>query len=177
MYLKWLLLYEHLSVPLVMMGKFNLDHKIQKWGCSDLILEMLWSIHWRCPQIWYGILRTSGLKTTCLFRWKPIDFYWKFLLFLWPWQRSNWSCWCILGGSSIDVSTLLIKIFETQWQFMPPSKLPNVKTFYDHGDLKTRSRSNLWHSIKGFVIKHLRYKYQVSISNGCWLMDICLSLS
>ena len=43
----------------------------------------------------------------------------------------------MLGTSSIDVSTFIIKIFQTQKRhFMPLSKVSNVKTFCDHGDLE-----------------------------------------
>ena len=38
--------------------------------------------------------------------------------------------------------------------------------------MKTRSRLNLWHAIRGLIIIHLRYKYHVCTSNGYWLMDI-----
>ena len=41
--------------------------------------------------------------------------------------------------------------------------------------LKTQSRSNLWHALKGLVIIHHGYKYQVYIASGYWLIGICLS--
>ena len=76
---------------------WTLIHKIHKWGCNDLILSMPSSIHLRCLQVSYGTSGHSGLETICLFRWKPIDFHWKCLLLLWPWQRLNWSGSCKLG--------------------------------------------------------------------------------
>ena len=87
----------------------------------------------------------------------------RFLLMLWPWQRSNWSGWCMQQSSWRDISSVMIKIFQTRsWQFVPPSKVPTVKTFYDRGHLETKSGSKLWHAIKGLVIVHLGCKYQVS---------------
>ena len=81
---------------------------------SDLILGMPSSI-----QVWYGTPRPSDLKPMCLFRWIPlIYFHWECLLLLWPWQSSNWFGWCMLGSSSIKISTWRIIIFQTQrWQF------------------------------------------------------------
>ena len=138
-------------------GKIQLWLKIQKWWCSDLIQSMPCSIHLKCTQVWYGTPKPYGLKTLWLFRWKPIV----------QWQRSYWYGWCMLERSSIDVSTIMMKNFQIQrWQFVPTSKILNVKTFYDPGDLETRSRSNLWHAIKSLVIMPLGYKYQVSASNG-----------
>ena len=88
----------------------------------------------------------------------------KCLLLLWPWQRSNSSIWC-MSRSSQDASTLVIKIFQTQkWQFVPPSKVTNMKTFCDHGDLENKVNVKLRCTIKGLVIMHLRCKYQVSTS-------------
>ena len=68
------------------------------------------------------------------------------------------------------------------WIFIHGKNLPNpkmilyatfkdlkVNTFYDCGILKTWSRSD-WHAIKGLVIMHLGYLYQV-----CTLNDICPS--
>ena len=51
LYFKWLLIYGHLTTPLVIIGKFLLTHKIQKGGPSDLILGMPYSIHLRYPQV------------------------------------------------------------------------------------------------------------------------------
>ena len=35
----------------------------------------------------------------------------------------------------MDVSTIMIKVFQTQkWQFVPLTKVPNMKTFSDHGE-------------------------------------------
>ena len=51
------------------------------------------------------------------------------VLLLWPWQRSNWSGRCMQGSSSIDGSSVAIKIFWIQrWQSVPTSKVANVKT-------------------------------------------------
>ena len=128
--------------------------------------------------VWYGTPWPSGLKTICLFRWKTIDFSGKCLLLLWPSQRSNRSGWCMLSRSSLDVFTLMIKIFQTQsWQFVPPSKVTNVKNFYDPGNLVNKIKVKLMTCKKGLVIMHLKYKYQVSTSNSSWFMDICLSFS
>ena len=61
----------------------------------------------------------------------------------WPWQRSNWSGWCLLGRSLLDVSTLMIKIFQTQrWQFVQTSNVANVKTFCDFSDLENKVKVN-----------------------------------
>ena len=108
---------------------------------------------WYSPEVSKGLIyrthKPSSLKTTCLFRWKPTDFHWKCLLLWWLWQRSNWSGWCVLGWSSIDVPALMIKIFEIQrWQFMPTSKGPNVKTLYDPCDLENRVKIKLLTSNK-----------------------------
>ena len=127
-------------------------------------------------QVWYGTHGPCGLKAIWIFRGKPIDFYWKCLLLLWPWQRSNLYGWCMLTGSSIDVSTVMIRTFETQrWQYVPTSKVWNIKTFFYLVTLKTKSRSGLWHAIKGLVIMQLRYTYQVCTSNGYLFMNIYLS--
>ena len=68
---------------------------------------------------------------------------WKCLLLLWPWQRSIWSGWCLLGSSSIDVSTCRLKIFQTQrWQFVPLLKVSNVKTFNDRRELEKKVKFN-----------------------------------
>ena len=59
------------------------------------------------------------------------------------------------------VSTLMMKIFQTQrWEFMPTSKVPNVKTFQNPGDLKTKVKV-MRHAIKSLVIMHLGCKFQV----------------
>ena len=153
-----------------------ITHKIQKWGHSDLSLGKPYSIHLRCPQIWYGALRPIGLKTISLYRWIPIDFYWKCLLLLWAWQKSNWSVWIMLGKSSVDVSTHMIKNFQTQrWQFVPLSKFQMWKLFMILVTLKTKSCSNLWYAIEDLAIMHVGYKYQVSSLIGYWFVGICLS--
>ena len=118
----------------------------------------------------------SGFKTICLFRWKPIGFHWKYMLLLWPWQRSIWSGLCMLGSSPIGVSTFMMKIFQTQrQQFMPLSKVSKCENFDDHGNIENKVRSNICHATKGLLIMHLGYKYQVSNLNDYWFMDICLS--
>ena len=132
---KLLMIYGHCL--LVIMENSILTNNIQKWEHRDLILGLPCSIYLRCPQVWQETPEPSGLKNICLFEWKPIDFYWKCLSLLWPWQRSNWPGWCMFGRSSIDVPTPVIKIFLTQrWQLVPPSKVPNVKTMYDPSDLE-----------------------------------------
>ena len=95
---------------------WTLTHKIKKWGCSDFILHLPCIIHLRCSQVWYGTPRPGDLKTIYLFRWKPIYLYCKCLLQLWTWQRPNWSGCCMLGRSSIDVSTL--RITRGPWTLM-----------------------------------------------------------
>ena len=83
-------------------------------------------------------------KIIWLFRWKSVDFNWKCLLLLWPWQRSNWLGWWMLTGSSSDVSTFKKKIFQTQrGQFVPHSKVPNVKSLFDPSDLENKVKVNL----------------------------------
>ena len=83
----------------------TLTHKIQKWWCSDLILNMPCNIHLRCLQVWYGAPGPSGLNNYMPVQvkthWIPLK-----ISSEWPWQRLNWSCWCMLGRSSIDISTL-----------------------------------------------------------------------
>ena len=118
-------------------------HKIQKWGNSDLILVLPCNIHLRCPQVLFGTPWPSGLKLICLFRWKPIGFHWKCLLLLWPWQKSNWSGWCMFGSSSIDVSTLMLKIFQTQNMSVCGTFKNCVKIFYDPGDLENKAKVKL----------------------------------
>ena len=82
------------------------------------------------------------------------------------------SGWYIFGSSSIDATSVMIKIFKTQtWQFVSPSKVSSVKTFYDHGDLEIKFKVKLM--TYNIVIMHLACKYQVS--NGHWFMDVCLS--
>ena len=72
----------------------------------------------------------------------------------------------MLGRPSIDVAVLIIKIFQTpKCQFVPLSKATNVKIFSDPGDLENKVKVKLLHAIKGLVILHLSYKYQVSIPN------------
>ena len=91
-------------------------------------------------------------------------------------QKSNWSGWCMLGGSLTDVSTFMIKIFQIQrWQFVPLSKFFQCENFLILVTLKTRSSTNLWHAIKGVAIGHLGYKHNVCTSNGYWFVGICLS--
>ena len=83
-----------------------------------------------------------------------VKFHWftlKIPLLLWPWQRSNWSGWWMLGNSSIGVFTLMMKIFKSQsWQFGTLTKFSNLKTFYDHGDLKNKVKVNLMTCNKRF---------------------------
>ena len=44
--------------------------------------------------------------------------------------------WLMYIGDK-DVLTIMINIFQTQrWHFVPPSKVSNVKNFYDHSDLE-----------------------------------------
>ena len=116
--------------------------------------------------------------TVCA-RWSKCDhgdFHWKCLLLLWPWKRSNRSGWCIRGNSSMNVSSIMIKIFQTQrWQFVPLPEVPNVKVFYDCGYLKNMVEVKFMTCKKGLVIMHLGCKYKVLTSNGYWFMDICLS--
>ena len=77
------------------------------------------------------------------FNWDAIDFYWKCILLLWLWQKSNWFAWCLQGICSRDASSLMIKVFQTQsWQSVPPSKILNVKTLYDPGDLENLIPNN-----------------------------------
>ena len=62
LYLKWLLIYGHLSIPLVIRGSLTLTHKIQKRGHSDLISGVPYCTHLRCPQVQKGALRSIGLS-------------------------------------------------------------------------------------------------------------------
>ena len=56
----------------------------------------------------------------------------------------------------------MIKILQThKW----PSKVPNLKTLYDPGDLENTVKVKLI-TCKGLVVRHLMYKYKVSTSNG-----------
>ena len=80
--------------------------------CSYLMFGLPCSTCPRCPQVWYGTPRSSGLKTICLFRWNSIDFLCKCLLLLWHCQRSDWSVRCMLGSLPIGVSILMMKIFQ-----------------------------------------------------------------
>ena len=140
-------------------------HKIQKWGCSDLVLGMPFNFLFRGSQVWYRTPWTSGLKTIFLFSWKPIDFHWKCQLQLWPWQKSNWSGWYMMVSSSAEVSRLMVK---SSWS--KNDRLCHIQIFQ-----VWRSRSNLWHAIKELVIMNLGYKYQVRILTGYWFMGTCLS--
>ena len=57
----------------------------------------------------------------------------------------------------MDASTLMMKIFQTQrWQFVPTSKVPNVKNSDDPGDLRNKVKDKLLTCNKGLAI---RYKY------------------
>ena len=76
----------------------------------------------------------------------------------------------------MDVSTLTIKhLPRPEMTVCATFKVSNVKIFHDYVTSKTRSRSNLWHAVKGFVLMDLGYSYQVCTLNGYWFMDICLS--
>ena len=56
----------------------------------------------------------------------------------------------------------MIKIFQTErWQFVSPSKVSNVKNFYDPGDLENKLKVKHINAIKGLVVKRLRYEYQM----------------
>ena len=126
------------------------------------------STHPVCLQVWYVTPRSSGLKTICLFRWNPFDFYWICLLLLLPCQMSNWSGWWMFGSSPKDVSTFTMKIFQTQrWQFVPLRKFQMWNLFMIMMTLKIRSMSNLSHAIKGPDIMHIRYEYKVYLK---WLL-------
>ena len=78
-----------------------------------------------------------------------------YLVIWWPWPltfgprifrnsatvslSSNWSGRRRQGNYSIDISTFMIRIFQTpKWQFVPPLNVPNVKTCYDPGDLENK---------------------------------------
>ena len=91
---------------------WTLTGNIQKWGCSSLIVGMPHSIHLRCPQFCFWTPRPSGLKTICLFRSNPIDFHWKCLWLLWPWQRSIWPDWFMFWTFSTHVSSFMINRTE-----------------------------------------------------------------
>ena len=69
--------------------------------------------------------------------------------------------WLLINGHLV-IHLVIIEKFN----FDPQN--PEVRTQWPC------SRSNFWHAINGLVIRHLRYKYQVSNSNGHWYMDICL---
>ena len=84
LYLNWLLINRHLSIPWLLWKNSTLGHKIRTWRHCNLILDTPSSVHIRCPQVWYGTPGPNGRKTICLFRWKPIDFHWKCLWLLWP---------------------------------------------------------------------------------------------
>ena len=58
----WLLVYGHFSIPLVILKKWTLTHKIQKWWRSDLIFFMSFNTSARCLQAWYGTPRSSGFN-------------------------------------------------------------------------------------------------------------------
>ena len=49
----------------------------------------------------------------------------------------------MLGRSSIDVSMLMSKNLPNPKMTMPPSKIPNVKNFYDPGDLENNVKVKL----------------------------------
>ena len=116
--------------------EFSIKSKIEE---AVNLFYTSFSIHLRGLQVWYGTPMPSGLKTVYPFRWKPIDFYRKCLLLLWPGQRSNWSELCLLGRLSLDLSAVMIKIFQTpKWQFVTPSKVLNAKTFHDPGDFENK---------------------------------------
>ena len=86
----------------------------------------------------------NKIKLIWILRCLPLTSYWKCPMLLWPWQRSNWSGWCVLGSSSKDVSSIKIKIFQIQrWQFVPPSKFQMWKLSMIVVILKTWLRSNL----------------------------------
>ena len=114
------------------------------------------------PDIWTGS-RTWLQVSKCLIWcwWLPwhsnymsvnvhaIDFHWKCLLLLWPWQRSNWSGWCMLGSSSINVSTGGIKSSKPKDDSL--CHLPKFQMWKNSlivVTLKTRSRSNTWYALK-----------------------------
>ena len=48
---------------------------------------------------------------------------------------------------------------------MPHSNVPNVKIFYDSGDLENKVKVKLVICNKGLAIIHLGYKYQACIFN------------
>ena len=72
-----------------------------------------------------------------------IDFHWICLLLMWPWQRSNWSGGFILGSSSMDVSTLMMKIFQTKADSFCHFPSFKFETFCDLGDLENKIKVKL----------------------------------
>ena len=139
-----------------------------KFGQNKLLIYRRWQgLHV------HSVLVKGRAMGLVYFMVHSIDFHWKCLLLLWPWQRSNLSGWCILDRNSINVSTCAIKFFQTQrWRFVPLSKFLMWKFSMILMTLKTMSGSNLRNEIKDLVIMHFGCKYKVSTFNGYWFMDI-----
>ena len=72
----------------------------------------------------------------CLFRWNSIDFNWKCLLLLCPWQRSNKSFWCVFGSSPISVSSHDENLPNPKIAVGATFKCFKYETFHDQWDLE-----------------------------------------
>ena len=121
----------------ILWENLTLAHKIQKWEHSDLNLSMPCGTPIRC--VWYGTSRPGSLKSRCLFQWKLINWHWRCLLLQWPWQRSNWSGWCMWCRPSIDLFAFMKEIFQTPiWQWVPTPNVKNVNNSYDPGELENK---------------------------------------
>ena len=122
--------------------------KIQLWPMKSRNDDTL-TLFWVCLVVFtWGVLR-SHMGPLSQVVWKIYAYSGEKLLIsienvYFCCQRSNLSGWCRLTRSSTDVSLLEIKTFQIQrWQFVPPSRVPNIKTFYDPVDLENKVKVKL----------------------------------
>ena len=87
--------------PLLLITKLNFEHTV--WTGNTI-------------NMWFGDVICNDIKTMCQCTWNPVYFHWKCPLLLWPWPRSIWSGWYMLGNSSIGASMFLIQKQTSQYK-------------------------------------------------------------